>query len=177
MRFKNKCGFFILAFILLIAGVGHSSETPSESTDAPAPAATEETTQHAPNPSGFIEKMEYNLQKAIREERIATLAELNKERRATLFYMTHERLAATEDLRSELNRLTATLISERQAILAEMEVIGDRLVGQALDRSKSLIDHFFVRLLQLLVFAGVPGVGVLLFFKRSYQKENTENSQ
>ena len=177
MLFNYKYGFFILAFVLLNSGVGHSSETRPESTDASEPAVTEETVQHAPNPSGFIEKMEYNLQKAIREERIATLAELNKERRATLFYMTHERLAATEDLRSELNRLTETLLSERQAILAEMEAIGDRLVGQALNRSKSLIDHFFMRLLQLLVFLGVAGCGVLLVFKRSYQKRNTENSQ
>jgi len=87
--------------------------------------------------------------------------------------MTHERLAATEDLKSELNWLTETLISERQATIAELEAIGDRLVSSALVRSKSLIDHFFIRLFQLIIFIGVVTAVSVLIVKRGHAKKNT----
>jgi len=170
----NKFGLSILTVNLLMTGISYGIETSSESKSAPPPAVTSEVSQHKSNPSGFVEKIEYNLQQAIREERIATLSELDKERRATLIYMTHERLAATEDLRSELNRLTETLVSERQATLVEIEAIGDRLINSALVRSKSLIDHFFVRLLQLIIFIGVAVVLTFLLFKRGHTKRETK---
>lgn len=162
---------------LLVTVISYAVEASPDSMGAPPPAATSDVSQPESNPSGFIGKMEYDLKQAIREERMATLSELDKERRATLVYMTHERLAATEDLKSALNRLSETLVSERQATLVELEAIGDRIVSRSLDRSKSLIDHFFVRLFQLIIFIGLASAVIFFIVKRGHVKSRTKRNQ
>ena len=170
--------FFVLTLTvnLLMAGISYGTAASPESEGAPPPAVTSEVPEPESNPSGFIEKMEYDVQQAIRKERIATLSELDKERRATLVYMTHERLAATEDLKSALNQLSETLVSERQATLVELEAIGDRIVSRALVRSKSLIDHFFLRLLQLIIFIGLVCAVTIFIVTRGHAKNRTKRN-
>lgn len=173
MSLIRKCSSFILSISFLMTGISYGIETYPESKNSSHPTVITEVPQQKPNPSGFMEKMEDNIHQAIREERVATLSEIDKERKATLVYLTHERLAVTEDLKTELNRLTEKLVSERKATLAEMEAISDRLFGRALVRSKSLIDHFFVRLLQLIIFIGVAEIVIFFIFFKSHTKRKT----
>jgi len=94
--------------------------------------------EKTPPPFGVIPVEE--LHEAFRKERIETLLEIDKERKATLVYLTQERRAVVEELKTELNRITELLKSERKATMVEMEETGNRI-----------IDHFFVRVLQLVM--------------------------
>ncbi len=89
------------------------------------------------------------LHDVIREERNEALLEIDKERKATLVYLTLERRAVVDELKTELNRLTDLLQSERRATMVEMETIGNRFVENAILKSERLIDHFFIRVIQL----------------------------
>ncbi|BBO74339.1 hypothetical protein DSCW_17560 [Desulfosarcina widdelii] len=161
MRSINKFSFITLAMILLMAGTTFGLEASYQTKEESPPAATSEDIQNKWNPSGLVENLMHDLQIVIQKERIATLSEVDKERKATLVYLTQERLAATEDLRSELTRLIETLVSERQATLVEIEAIGDRLVDRSLDSGKQLIDHFLLRLIQLVVVTGVLAAAII----------------
>lgn len=94
--------------------------------------------EQTPPPFGVIPVDQ--LHEAFRKERIETLLEIDKERKATLAYLTQERRAVVEALKTELNRIAELLKSERETTMVEMEETGNRI-----------IDHFFVRVLQLVM--------------------------
>jgi hypothetical protein len=110
----------------------------------------------------------------LQKERLAVLANIDAQRLGTLAYLTRERKAAVEDLKSLQRAITEILQSERKTIiksidsqrttlLAEIESAGNRIVENALQQSRQVIDHFFTRLVQLLVvFSLVGGVGVAI---------------
>jgi hypothetical protein len=99
------------------------------------------------------------------KERVAALLEIDNERKATLDYLSRERGVVVEELRAELNRVIEVLLSERRATMLELEVVGNRLVEGALLDSERLVDHFFIRLLQLLVLIGlVLGVAAVIIY-------------
>jgi hypothetical protein len=81
-------------------------------------------------------------------------------RKATLTYLTGERKEVMEILIAELSRITDLLVAERQATMLELEVAGNRIVEGALQRSERLIDHFFIRLSQLMLAVAL-GLGII----------------
>jgi hypothetical protein len=111
---------------------------------------------------------------ALKQERVATLASIDQQRIETLNYLTRERMAAVEDLTSLQRAITEMLQSERElvltsidsqrkALLIDVESAGNRIVENALQQGRQVIDHFFTRLVQLLVvFLLVGGVVVAL---------------
>ena len=108
---------------------------------------------------------------AIRKERIAILADIERQRNETLAYVTRERTAVTDDLKSLRQVIEEIIAQERQMVLQaidtqrvqtllELEAVGNRIVARSLAQSKQVIDHFFLRLVQVL--GGLLIIGVLL---------------
>ena len=92
------------------------------------------------------------------------LLEIDKERKATLVYLTQERRAVVEELKTELNRVTELLMSERRATMVEMEATGNRIVENVILKNERLIDHFFVRVLQLaMIIIAFSILGFIIF--------------
>ena len=77
----------------------------------------------------------------VMEERTEVLAEIDKQRKTTLAYLTKERSAVTGEMEKELNRVTDLFQSERQATMVEMEAMGNRIVENAILKSERLVDH------------------------------------
>jgi hypothetical protein len=100
------------------------------------------------------------LHEVIREERIASLLEINKQRKETLGYLTQERQAVLNELKEELKRITDLIESERSTTLVELEEIGQSIADNTIMNSKQLIDHIFFRMLQ---FVAAMIISLLIF--------------
>lgn len=116
------------------------------------------------------------LHEIIREERIATLLEIDKERKATLEYLTQERRAVVEEFKSEVHRITELIMSERQETMVDLDATGGRIVENTIFQSERLIDHFFIRLLQLsmIIILAFSILGFIIF--RIMVKKKSQSS-
>lgn len=154
----RRFGCVIVAICLLwidIASGQDAKKDPPTPVSAPATEAARTPTDQEGASSGifdsagFVDNLSEKLHKVLREERIKTLAEIDRERKETLSYLTRE----------------------RQATMAELESIGDRIVANALVRSERLVDHFFIRALQLagviLLAGGIFGLLILRLIKQN----------
>jgi hypothetical protein len=115
--------------------------------------------------------------KAIQNERIETLANINQQRLDILKYLTGVQLTFTKDLINERHAIMDILLSERKnvlqsideqriATLTEIESVGNRIVDKVLDQSKPMIDYIFIRVLQVLAILLVAGVVVAAILVR-----------
>jgi len=100
------------------------------------------------------------LHEVIREERIASLLEINKQRKETLGYLSQERQAILNELKEELNRITDLIESERSKTMVELEEIGQIIADNTIMNSKQLIDHIFIRMLQ---FVATMIISLIIF--------------
>ncbi|GBC60125.1 hypothetical protein DENIS_1070 [Desulfonema ishimotonii] len=124
--------------------------------------------------------------KSLQKERMEVLTSIEHQRQETLDYLSNERLALTNDLQSERQAVLDILIAERKAVsqsianileserkealksiheqrvetLLEIESAGNRIVENTMKQSIELIDHFFIRVLQLL--AGILLIGIVI---------------
>ena len=96
----------------------------------------------------------------IREERIESLLEIDKQRKETLVYLTQERNAILNELKAELKRITELIESERATTMAELQEIGQLIAENTIRNSKQLIDHLFVRMLQ---FVAIMIIALFIF--------------
>jgi hypothetical protein len=90
-------------------------------------------------------------QNFFRNERLETLDDLRQERIATVAAMRGERLAATADLRGERQIVLDVLHNERLATENDFSAASEKAIQDIDTRGRSLIDHFFVRALELVV--------------------------
>jgi hypothetical protein len=90
-------------------------------------------------------------QNFFRNERLETLDDLRQERIATVAAMRGERLAATADLRGERQIVLDVLHNERLAAENDLNAASQKAIQDIDTRGRSLIDHFFVRALELVV--------------------------
>ena len=150
VTYTQRSGLMIVVISFLLASVCYGIDTKADATTKTSSSNTStnsvnnvkkdsgsELEQTSP-PFGVIPVDQ--LHEAFRQERIETLSEIDKERKATLVYLTQERRAVVEALKTELNRIAELLKSERETTMVEMEETGNRI-----------IDHFFVRVLQLMM--------------------------
>lgn len=156
VAYTRRAGVMVVGICLLLAGFGHCPDANAEEAGskkpAAAPTASGNNTEKTPegestedsDPSGFVEGIGEQLHQVARKERIATLAGVDKQRRETLVYLTRER---------------------RMTMIA-LEAVGNRIAENTLRRSEQLIDHFFVRAMQLLVVIILAGFFHGLFFLR-----------
>lgn len=125
----------------------------------------------------IVDREREALLSALQDERKAILDEIERQRFDTLIYLTRERLAATGDIRSmqsvlmdmmskERAAVMASIDEQRMALMVEIESFGVRILETALQQSKSVIDHFFMRLFQLFVVMVFGGLIIAFIFLR-----------
>ena len=94
----------------------------------------------------------------MRQERIATVAALNG-----------ERLGATSDLRGERQVVLAALHNEQVEAMNSIRGMGESTLKEMDNRGRALIDHFFVRALELLLLTLVLlAIGAWLLLRHVY---------
>lgn len=89
----------------------------------------------------------------LREERIESLANLNQQRIATIADLRAERLAATADLRNEREIVLNAFHDAAGMAASDLSATSEKTLRNLDNTGRSLIDHFFVRALELLVLA------------------------
>jgi hypothetical protein len=104
-----------------------------------------------------VEGQRLEAQAFLRQERMETLDALNQERIETMAGIDHERQAATVDVRQEREIVLDTLQSERVIVMNELHAAGDKALQDFDSRSRSLIDHFFLRVLEIFLLALLLG--------------------
>jgi len=87
----------------------------------------------------------------LRNERLETLHALQQERIATLVALDRERQAATADLRGERQLVLDALQNQETGLMKSVTAVTDKAIQDIDGRSRSLIDHFFVRALELVL--------------------------
>lgn len=112
-----------------------------------------------------------SLHEIIRQEREVALSEVDNERKDTLAYLSQERQTVVEALTTETHRITELLQAERQTTMLELEVMGNRMIQNAISDSKALIDHLILRIIELaiaviLLLSLVGSVGYRLWWSR-----------
>lgn len=100
------------------------------------------------------------LHEVIREERIETLLEIDKQRKETLVYLTEERQAILNELKAELKRITELIEYERSTTMVELQEIGQLIADNTIRNSNQLIDHLFIRMLQ---FVAIMIIALFIF--------------
>jgi len=98
-----------------------------------------------------VEGQRLALQDFLRQERLETLTALQQERIATLEALRGERLAATGDLRGERQVVLQALRNHEEEIMNDLDTLSSRSIQDLDDRARRLIDHFFLRLLELML--------------------------
>ena len=100
----------------------------------------------------------------LRQERIGVLSNIERQRMETISFMIGERATIIDDLTSERKTIVDTLQSEREAILqsidaqrlatlTELESVSNRMLKKAQSQTEQLIDHLFIRMLQLIAIS------------------------
>jgi hypothetical protein len=87
----------------------------------------------------------------LRDERLQTLDAVRQERIATIAAMHNERLAATADLRGERQAVLAALYNEEAAVMNDVNAQSEKTLKDLDNRGRGLIDHFFLRALELVL--------------------------
>ncbi len=109
---------------------------------------------------------------ALRAERIATMKDLRGERGVILDAVSHERIAALQEIEAIAQRLLdrsgetihGATRKELEALVAEVEAMRKRIVDDVGTTLNQVVDHAFVKALQLLLIAVVLGaVGAVLY--------------
>jgi hypothetical protein len=86
-------------------------------------------------------------------ERMQVLDALNQQRVAMMSDLRGERLAATADLRRERQIVLDALHNEQAAVMSDLHAAGAKAISDFDARSRGLIDHFFLRALELVLLA------------------------
>jgi hypothetical protein len=99
-----------------------------------------------------VEGQRLATQDFLRDERLQTLDALRQERIATIAAMRNERLAATADLRGERQVVLDALHNDQKEVLTDINGTTERTMKDLDARARGLIDHFFLRALELVLF-------------------------
>jgi hypothetical protein len=87
----------------------------------------------------------------LRDERLQTLDAVRQERIATIAAMHNERLAATADFRGERQAVLDALHNEEAAVMNDVNAASEKALKDLDSRGRGLIDHFFLRALELVL--------------------------
>jgi len=160
--------FIVLMLLFAIEGYGQEAEVETDTNAIPATDLDSSADGAISDPGSGPEKKTKSsmffpvdqLHEVIREERIASFLEINKQRKETLGYLTQERQAILNELKVELNRITDLIKSERSTTMVELEEIGQIIADNTIMNSKQLIDHIFIRMLQ---FVATMIISLIIF--------------
>ena len=99
-----------------------------------------------------VEGQRLAAQDFLRGERLDTIDALHRERVGTVADLHNERLAATEDIRGERRAVFEALNNQEQAIIRDLNTTSEKVLLDFDNRNRRLIDHFFLRALELILF-------------------------
>ncbi len=99
-----------------------------------------------------VESQRLATQAFLNEQRLQTLDALQHERIATIAAMRGERLAATAELRGERQVVLDALHNDEVEALTDVRAMSDKAIQDLDTRGRGLIDHFFMRALELMLF-------------------------
>jgi len=102
-----------------------------------------------------FEGQRLGLQAFLREERMQVMNAVDQERIATVKDFHDERLAATADLRGERQIVLDALHNEQAATVSAINAASEKALADFDTRARGLIDHFFVRALELVLLIAV----------------------
>jgi hypothetical protein len=105
-------------------------------------------------------------QSFLREERVQAFEELNQQRIETLAELRRERLAATEDLRNERQIILNAVHSNEEAFMRDVNATAAKMLADSDIQARGLIDHFFLRALELVLITLALCALVVWFFVR-----------
>ena len=171
--YTQRAGVMSILLILLLVSVCFAAELKVETSTLSENSDIEDSTVEQEKSSGSSLFFPIDdIHGVIREERIAALLEIDEQRKTTLVYLTQERIAVVEELKAELKRITDLLVLERRAMIIEMEATGNLIAENALLRSETLIDHFFIRALQFVAVMAMALIFIGLIIFRIMDKRN-----
>jgi hypothetical protein len=98
-----------------------------------------------------VEGQRLAAQAFLRSERLQTLDAVRQERIATIAAMHNERMAATADLRGERQAVLDALHDQEVAVMDNFNATSERAIKDLDTRGRGLIDHFFLRALELVL--------------------------
>jgi hypothetical protein len=113
----------------------------------------------------------------LRQERLDTLDTLNQERIATLAALRGERLAGTADLRGERQVVLDALRNGEVAAMNEFKATSEKAMKDLDTRGRGLIDHFFVRALELVLLTLILCSVVAWFLLRRFASRRPERGE
>ncbi len=87
----------------------------------------------------------------LHEERLQTLDAVRQERIATIAALHNERLAATADLHGERKAVLDALYIQEAAVMNDVNAQSEKTLKDLDSRGRGLIDHFFLRALELVL--------------------------
>ncbi len=87
----------------------------------------------------------------LQDELLQTLDAVRQERIATIAALHNERLAATADLHGERKAVLDALYIEEAAVMNDVNVQSEKTLKDLDSRGRGLIDHFFLRALELVL--------------------------
>ena len=107
------------------------------------------------------------VQDFVDQQRALTLSALQQERIATLAALNGERLGATSDLRGERQVVLAALHNEQVEAMNSIRGMSEATLKEVDNRGRVLIDHFFVRALELILLTLVlVAIGAWLMLRQ-----------
>jgi hypothetical protein len=98
-----------------------------------------------------VEGQRLAVQAFLRDERLQTLDALRQERIATVAAVRRERLAATADFRGERQAVLDALHNQEVAVMNDFNATSEKAIKDLDTRGRGLIDHFFLRALELVL--------------------------
>lgn len=140
----------LFVFLICLACVCYSQDATAEATTSTNISSTQNDEKNEEEASedestGLFDAkgMVQEIGDELKEERIAALKEINRQRKETLEYLSQE----------------------RKAIMIDIEAIGDRIVSNSISESERLIDHLLIRILQVagVLILALCIVGLLSF--------------
>lgn len=109
----------------------------------------------------------------IENEHISLMIEMDRQRIATMAQLTNERLAVLEMIQEERIAVIDALREERIATMKAFGNMTAKAIEESTSQMKALMDHFFLRLIQILAILVLLGFIALFFRKRSHTKNST----
>jgi hypothetical protein len=103
----------------------------------------------------FVRRERLETLDAVHQQRIATLAALHAERLGLTAALHSERLGATADLRGQQKSLLNTLREQEIAINSDVTATSEKEIQTLSTKGLELIDHLFMRVLELMLLTVV----------------------
>jgi hypothetical protein len=124
-----------------------------------------------------VDRQRTATQAFLRQERLETLDSFNQQRIATIAALRSERLAGTADLRGERQIVMDAIHNDEVAAMNEINATVEKSLKDLDARSRSLIDHVFVRALELVLITLVLCALVGWFLLRRFSARRPKRSE